>query len=57
MNELHGSELSEGMFHFCDRFRELNLTEKEFALVLPLQLCHDGRKSMELDVDLIDISL
>lgn len=57
MNELHGSELSEGIFHFCDRFRELNLTEKEFALVLPLHLYHDGRKSMKLDVGLIDSSL
>ena len=49
MDELHGPELSEGVFHFCRCFRELKLNEKEFALVLPLHLLYDGRKRRKDD--------
>ena len=31
------------MFEFSQYFRELNLNEIEFSLVLPLQMCYSGR--------------
>jgi hypothetical protein len=42
MNIFHGNELTDGMFKFSQRFRELNLTEIEISLVLPLQICYSG---------------
>jgi hypothetical protein len=44
MNELHGSELTNGMFHFCQCLQELHLSETEFALILPLHMCYDGKR-------------
>lgn len=42
MDQLHGKELSDAMFDFCQCFRELNLSESEFSLVLPLHACYYG---------------
>jgi hypothetical protein len=44
MNELNGSELTNGIFHFCQCLQELHLSETEFALVLPLHMCYDGKR-------------
>ena len=46
MNHLHGSELTDAIFDFCRQFRELNLSESELALVLPLHLCYSGKTSI-----------
>lgn len=40
MDKFHGSELSDGIFHFCQLLRKLQLSENEFALVLPLHMCY-----------------
>jgi hypothetical protein len=37
-------ELANGMFHFCQRFQELRLSETEFALVLAMHMCYDGKE-------------
>lgn len=55
LNELHGHELSDGMFHFSKCFRELNLTEKELALILPLHLCYDGKKEQKYSIDIFRV--
>ncbi|CAF3634903.1 unnamed protein product [Rotaria sordida] len=39
MCQLYGDELSDAMFSFCKRFRDLHLSEREFALILPLHMC------------------
>ncbi|CAF1512032.1 unnamed protein product [Rotaria sp. Silwood1] len=38
--QLHGDELTDAMFSFCQRFRDLHLNEREFSLLLPLQMCY-----------------
>jgi len=43
MDKFHGSELSDGIFHFCRSLRKLQLSENEFALVLPLHMCYHGK--------------
>jgi hypothetical protein len=43
MNQLHGSEFTDKMFHFCQHFRELNLNESEFSLIIPLHMCYSGK--------------
>jgi len=40
MNQFHGRELSNAMFHFCKCLRELNLNETEFSIILPLHICY-----------------
>jgi len=40
MNIFHGIEMTNVMFNFSQRFRELNLNETEIALILPLQMCY-----------------
>jgi len=40
MNQFHGRELADAMFHFCKCFREINLNEMEFSIVLPLCICY-----------------
>jgi len=42
MEQIHGRELSDAMFNFCQNFRKLNLRESELSLVLPLHLCYYG---------------
>ncbi|CAF4476051.1 unnamed protein product, partial [Rotaria sp. Silwood2] len=39
MCQLHGDELADSMFKFCQRFRSLHLNEREFSLTLPLHMC------------------
>lgn len=43
MNTLYGMELVNEMFKFCLCLRNLNLTESEFSLIIPLQMCCAGK--------------
>ncbi len=45
MNQFHGKQLAEAMFHFCQCLRELHLNESELSLVLPLHVCYFGKRS------------
>ncbi|CAF1135320.1 unnamed protein product [Adineta steineri] len=40
MNRFYGVKMTDLMFHFSKSLHELNLTETEIALILPLQMCH-----------------
>ncbi len=53
MDQLHGKELSDAMFDFCQCFRELNLSESEFSLVLPLHACYYGNIYIYIHIDII----
>jgi hypothetical protein len=44
MNIFYGQEMTDNMFQFSHRFRELHLNEAEISLVLPLQMCHPGKE-------------
>ena len=51
MNSFHGQTLTDGIFEFARRFRDLNLTENECALVLPFQMCYSGKRDDALRSD------
>ncbi|CAF4435675.1 unnamed protein product, partial [Adineta steineri] len=36
-----GTKLSDDIFDFCQRFHNLNLSDTEFSLVLPLHMCYN----------------
>jgi hypothetical protein len=40
MNIFHGNEMTDAMFKFSQCFCELNLTEIEISIILPLQMCY-----------------
>lgn len=49
MDSFHGQTLTDAIFEFSRRFRDLNLSESEFALVLPFQMCYSDPSMEEPD--------
>ncbi|CAF0895411.1 unnamed protein product [Adineta steineri] len=41
MDKFNGTKLSDDIFDFCQRFHDLNLSDTEFSLVLPLHMCYN----------------
>jgi hypothetical protein len=50
MNQFHGKQLAEAMFHFCQCLRELHLNESELSLVLPLHVCYFDSTMEDQDI-------
>ncbi len=43
MNKMHGTKLADEIFDFCQRLRELDISESEFSIILPLHMCYHGK--------------
>ncbi|CAF3437133.1 unnamed protein product [Rotaria socialis] len=50
MNTLYGVEMVDAMFKFSQCFRNLNLTESEYCLIIPLQMCHTDSTMKDQDI-------
>ncbi|CAM4747568.1 unnamed protein product [Rotaria magnacalcarata] len=50
MNTLYGVEMVDAMFKFSQCFRNLNLTESEYCLIIPLQMCYTDSTMKDQDI-------
>ncbi|CAF1301960.1 unnamed protein product [Rotaria sp. Silwood1] len=50
MDILYGVEMTDAMFKFSQCFRNLNLTDSEISLVIPLQMCYTDSTTEDEDI-------